>query len=212
MCKKCIAIVLIMCALFITAQVFAEVVDSGFENKHTFRFGLRSDEDDYDLYIARIQGYVDYDIELIDKVIKFSPFYEYQSNFGTNTWWRKEVGAEIGTFFFDEILYYGASFQHVWQKEENYLVEKNTETTEWESRLVITPPINWWIFKDRVKLRIFDEYTYDFNRGQCTFNDIGVTFDVKVNDWLKIPIGWRHTDRVHDYDTDSAEISVLLSF
>ena len=91
-------------------------------------------------------------------------------------------------------------------------VELLDETTEWESRFVITPPLNWWIFKDMVTLRLFDEYTYDFKRGQATFNDMGVVFDWQVFDWLRVPIGWRHVDRIHDFDSDILEFSVVFSF
>ncbi len=209
---KPVFVVFFICMLLANFVCFAEIVDKGIENKHTFRFGLRSDEDDYSLYLARISGFIDYRIEPIDKVIKITPFYEYQSNFDTNTWWRKELGAEIGISFFDEVLYYGASLQHVWQKEENYPVELLDETTEWESRLVITPDIGWGIFKEQAKLHIFDEYTYDIKRGQFTFNDVGIGVDFEINEYLTIPISWRHTDRVHDFDADSAEISLLLSF
>ncbi|MCQ9208793.1 MAG: hypothetical protein NG712_05390 [Omnitrophica bacterium] len=191
---------------------FAEIKDLSFENQHTVRITTRSDDDDYDLYLTRVKAIIDYNLPGLDRTIKISPFFEYQSNFDTNTWWRKEVGAEIGSSFFDGIFYYGASFQHIWQKEENYPVELLDETTEWESRFVITPPLNWWIFKDRVTLRFFDEYTFDFKRGQATFNDVGVILDWKVTETLRIPIGWRHVDRIHDFDSDMLEFSVLSSF
>lgn len=186
----------------------------GFENQHTVRVGTRSDEDDYDLYITRAKGIVDYYFPQIDKTVKFAPFFEYQSNFDTNTWWRKEVGAEIGTTFFNDYFYIGASFQHVWQKEENYPVELLKETTEWESRFVISPPIPipWEGLKERLKLRIFDEYTYDFTRGQPTFNEIGVTCEWQIFDWLILPVGWRHIDRIHDFDADALEFSLLFKF
>jgi len=86
------------------------------------------------------------------------------------------------------------------------------ETTEWESRFVITPQINWWKFNDVLTLHIFNEYTFDFTRGQATFNEVGATIDCKINEWLTIPLGWRHRDRVQDYDADMYELSVLLSF
>lgn len=209
--RRIISILLVSFSLFAVSS-FAEVKDAGFENKHTLRVDVRNDDDDYSLYLTRICGYVDYNFSLIERVIRFVPFFEYQANLDTNTWWRKEVGLEVGTDFFDGILYCGASFQHVWQKEENYSVEKLEETTEWESRFVITPPIYWWIFNDRVKLRLFEEYTYDFTRGQGTFNEVGLILDWQVFEWLKVPIGFRHTDRVHDFDADTLELSVLFSF
>lgn len=207
-----IILILLVGFSLLAASSFAEVRDVGFENKHTLRIDVRSDDDDYSLYLTRTCGYVDYNFSQIERVIRFVPFFEYQANLDTNAWWRKEAGLEVGTGFFDDIFYCGASFQHVWQKEENYPVEKLEETTEWESRFVITPPIHWWIFNDRVKLRLFEEYTYDFTRGQATFNEVGVTLDWQVFEWLKLPIGFRHTDRVHDFDADTLELSVLLSF
>lgn len=210
--SRSVLILLVASVFFISVPGFAEIKDVGFENKHTLQFGIRSDDDDYDIYSTRTSCIVDYNISQMDRIIKIIPFFEYQSNLDTNTWWRKELGAEIGTSFFNEWFYYGAIFQHVWQKEENYPIEFLEETTEWKSRLEITPPIKWGVFKDKVTLTLFDEYTYDFTRGQPTFNEVGVTFEWKILDWLKVPIGWSHLDRVHDFDNDMMEFSVLFSF
>ncbi|MFC1632087.1 hypothetical protein ACFL1I_00145 [Candidatus Omnitrophota bacterium] len=192
--------------------MFGEIVDTGFENRHTYRVDTRSDDDDYSFYITRAAGYLDFNCPLLERTFRIAPFFEYQSNLDTNTWWRKELGAEIGTSFFNDIFYYGASLQYVWQKLDNYPVEDTTETAEWESRFVITPPINWWIFGDTLFLRLFNEYTVDLERGQGTFNQVGVVFDWQVLDWLRLPIGYRHVDRVHDYDADTLEFSVVFSF
>ena len=205
-------ILLVVFVFFITPSAFAEVTDMGFENRHTVRIGIRSDEDDYDFYLTRAQGYVDYSFSQLERTVRFLPFFEYQSNLDTDTWWRKELGAEVGLEFFDGFLYYGASFQHVWQKEENYPVELLEETTEWESRFVFNPKIDWWLFKDHLDLKVFEEYTYDFNRGQGTFNEIGLTIDWKVLENLKVAVGFRHVDRIHDFDSDLLEFSVLFSF
>ena len=196
----------------LTPSGFAEIKDVGFENRHTVRVATRSDDDDYNFYLTRIQAFMDYNFPQMNKTVRISPFFEYQSNFDTNTWWRKELGAEIGTSFFNDCFYLGASFQHIWQKEENYPVELLDETTEWESRFVITPPIRWGIFKDKLRLRLFDEYTYDFTRGQGTFNEVGVIFDWQISEGLSLPFGWRHIDRIHDFDSDMLEFSLLFSF
>lgn len=207
---RIVLVLLVVSVFLISVPGFAEVVDVGFENQHTVRMAIRSDEDNF--YLTRAKVIVDYNFAPLDRTIKIMPFFEYQSNFDTNTWWRKELGAEIGASFFDGWFYYGASFQHVWQKEENYPVELLEETTEWESRFVFTPPLQWWIFSDRLKLRVFDEYTYDFTRGQGTFNEVGVVVDWKALEWLRLPIGWRHVDRIHAFDSDLLEFSVLFSF
>ncbi|NQS99638.1 MAG: hypothetical protein HQ595_01020, partial [Candidatus Omnitrophica bacterium] len=186
--------------------------DTGFENRHTYRMDLRTDDDDYTFYLTRVSAVIDFAFDQIEQGLKFIPFFEYQTNLDTNNWWRKELGAEIGLEFFEGFFYYGASLQHVWQQQENYPVEKLEETTEWESRFVFNPKINWWLFKDYLDLIIFEEYTYDFTRGQGTFNEVGVLLDWRVSDWLNIPFGFRHVDRVHDYDADALEISAVLSF
>jgi hypothetical protein len=188
------------------------IKDSGFENRHTFRVSTRSDADDYDFYLNRLQAYLTWDVGSSEQKIKILPFFEYQHNFDSNTWWRRELGAEVGASFFNDIFYYGASFQHVWQQKENYIVQPLEETTEWESRFVITPPLKWWLFKDKLKLRLINEYTYDFSRGQATFNEVAIVLDWELYKWLRMPVGWRHIDRVHDYDSDLLEFSLLFSF
>lgn len=189
---------------------FAEIKEVGFANRHTVRIAVNNNDDSF--YLTRAELIIDYNFPQSERIIKILPFFEYQHNLETGSWWRREVGAEIGTSFFNDCFYYGASFQHVWQVEENYPDEPIEETTEWESRLVISPPIPWGIFKDRVTLRLFEEYTFDFTRGQATFNEVGVIFDWQICNWLKMPMGWRHMDRVHDFDSDLIEASLVFSF
>ncbi|MFH1046074.1 MAG: hypothetical protein V1727_03830 [Candidatus Omnitrophota bacterium] len=190
---------------------YAGFKDIKFTNVHTAR--IAASDNDESLYLTRAAAVVEYEFETFNQAVKLIPFYEYQYNLDTDDWWRKEAGAEIGASFFEQgLFYYGASFQHVWQQRENYPVESLEETTEWESRFVYTPPLDWWLFGDKFKLHLFDEYTYDFTRGQFTLNCCGAWFEWKALDWLSVPVGWRHIDRVHDYDADTFEFSVLLSF
>lgn len=208
--RSCILLVPIFILLGLSGSAgFAELKDVNFENQHSLRINVRGDDDDYHLYLTRVQACLDYNLAY---PVRIAPFLEYQHNLKDNAWWRRELGAEIGAFFFNDCLYLGASFQHVWQQEENYTVESLEETSEWESRLVITPPLQWGIFGDKVKLRIFDEYTYDFTRGQATVNEVGAVVEWQLREGLRLPIGWRHVDRVHDFDNDMLELSVLLSF
>lgn len=195
---------------FIGLPAYAEVRKAGVENIHTLRANVHIAENNF--YLTRIQGYVDWGFKGVEQPLRIAPFWEYQSNLTTNTWWRKEAGIEIGREFFNDCFYTGASFQHVWQKEENYPVELLDETTEWESRFVITPPIKWGLFKDKLKLRFFDEYTFDFSRGQYTINEVGITLEWVVGENLRIPAGWRHVDRVHDYDNDMMDVSLVFCF
>lgn len=181
-----------------------------FENRHTTRVATSNSDDS--LYLTRAGLSIDYNLDYLDKVIRISPFFEYQHNLDIDTWWRRESGIEMGVSFFNGNFYIGASFQHIWQRAENFPDEPLEQTTEWESRFIITSPIPWGIFKDRVKLRLFDEYTFDFTRGQGTFNEVGVTVDWQIYSWLRLPLGWRHIDRIHDFDSDWLEFSILFSF
>lgn len=201
---------LLVLLIVLPGIAFTEITDKGFEFQQTVRRSTTDGDDS--LYLSRITGFLKGRDPLTGKIVKFAPFYEYQHEFQTDTWWRKEIGAEIGTSFFGDIFYYGASFQHVWQQPEAYEVEVLEETTEWESRFIITLPINWGIFKGKAKLRIFEEYTYDFTRGQGTINQVGAHVEWQFKENVKIPFGWRHIDRIHDFDSDTIETSVIFSF
>jgi len=204
------ALVLLATFIFLTVPAFAEIEDSGFQTQQAVRVSTTDSDDS--IYLARLTGFLEGQCPLTGKLVRFAPFVEYQHEFESNVWWRKETGAEVSTSFFDDVLYYGASFQYVWQQERYYEVEILEETVEWESRLVITPPVEWGIFKDKAKLRIFDEYTYDFTRGQVTINQVGAAVEWQLKENLKIPVGWRHIDRIHDFDSDLLEASVLFTF
>ena len=207
--KAIFLILLVAFVFFVTPSGSAET-DVSFSNRHTVRVATSGSDDNF--YLTRAQGIIGYDSSRLGRTVKILPFFEYQHNLETGAWWRKESGVEVGASFFNDCFYYGASFQHAWQQEENYSVESLGETTEWESRFVISPPIPWGIFKDKVKLQLFDEYTYDFTRGQGTFNEVGVILDWQICEGVGLPFGWRHIDRVHDFDSDMLEFSLAFSF
>jgi hypothetical protein len=205
---------LVLCVLFLALVIvrpcFAEIEKVKFESRHTMRLATSNSDDSF--YLSRVQSLIYYDISRVAHTIRIVPFFEYQHNIDTNRWWRKEIGIEIGSFFWNNLFYYGASLQHIWQQEQNYPIELLKQTTEWESRFLFTFPIQWKIFKDRLNLQFFDEYTYDFKRGQTTFNEVGITFNWQIMKGLEVPFGWRHIDRVHDYDADLIELSISFSF
>ncbi|UCB56801.1 MAG: hypothetical protein JSV30_06310 [Candidatus Omnitrophota bacterium] len=207
---RIILISLAIPVFLIAASASAEMKDARFQNRHGVRIATSDSDDSF--YVTRAGALVDYSFPRLNKIIKILPFFEYQHNLDNGAWWRKEAGVEVGSSFFNDCFYWGASFQHIWQQEENYAVEANDETSEWESRFVITPPIKWWLFKDKLTLKLFDEYTYDFERGQPTINEVGVSFDWQISEKVKMPLGWRHIDRIHDFDSDLMEVSVLFSF
>lgn len=204
-----IFILLVAFVFFVTPSGFAET-DVSFSNRHTVRAATSGSDDSF--YLTRAEAIIDYDSSRLGRTVKILPFFEYQHNLKTGAWWRKESGVEVGASFFNDCFYYGASFQHAWQRAENYSVELLEETTEWESRFEISPPIQWGIFRDKLILTLFEEYTYDFTRGQATFNEVGVIFDWQILEGVRLPFGWRHIDRVHDFDSDMLEFSLLLSF
>ena len=189
---------------------FAEENQLSFNNRHSFRVAPSYSDDSF--YVTRLNANIDYTLPGFKKRIVLQPFSEFQYNLDQNAWWRKEAGVELGISFWQQAFYYGASFQHIWQQPGNYAVESIEETSEWESRFVICPPLKWWIFKDKAKFYLIDEYTYDFTRGQPTFNEVALILEWQINQNISLPVGWRHVDRIHDFDADLFEFSVLFSF
>ena len=140
-----------------------------------------------------------------------SPFWEGDWNFDSKDWYRREIGLEAGLQL-TKFLYIGQSFNYIWRDREKFVwPDENEEFSETENRIELrTSFYDWRVCK--AQLYLFNEYAYNIDEGEVYMNVASAGIIVKINDKVRIPIGWRHTDRVHKYDSDYREISVIIDF
>ncbi|MCX5687817.1 MAG: hypothetical protein NTV71_04190 [Candidatus Omnitrophica bacterium] len=64
----------------------------------------------------------------------------------------------------------------------------------------------------RILFKIWNEYSYNLEKGSAGLNEVLIEIPYKVNKNLDFGIGWRHTDRIHAFDSDYATSSLTLYF
>ena len=164
-----------------------------------FRYDTRGDED---YYITRVQLDSEYPLEKFNRKLKFSPFIEARYHLDWDKVYRAEVGIEAGVDIFDW-FYFGESLQFA-------SLDPGKDRAEAETILVFSYPLKIDILKS--KLYAFEEHTFNLSAGQGTRNEVGGGISVKINDYIEALLGWRHVDRIHDFDSDQVETQITVTF
>lgn len=177
----------------------------------SYRYDLR--HQDHDLYITRASAGFNYLNTQGDAVFNIVPFFELRQNTERHFVERKEVGVEVGGKIFPW-LYVGEGFQAVWLKEDytaNYSHTKKRDATEAETRLEVMHRL-FCAKGIEVKGFLLDEYTYDFDIGGSTRNEVCLGVVVPLHRHVETKLNWRHIDLIHDYDSDVLEGAVTVVF
>jgi hypothetical protein len=122
------------------------------------------------------------------------------------------LGAEVGKDILSW-LYVGQSIQAAWPKEDyrQYTYRKTRDAAESETRLMLSYNL---LERKNIKLKGFllEEYTYDFDLGASTRNEVAIGLTTPVTKFIETTLNWRHVDRIHDFDSDTIEGGLTLIF
>lgn len=144
--------------------------------------------------------------------IKISFFGETQWNFKTSEWEKLTAGVEIGKAFW-KYLYIAESPEFIAGQMLDYAHFKtHNRSIETVTKIVTKFPIFKNSFSEKLNLRLFEEYTYNLEKGRVNLNEVGAEMDYMLSQNSSIGIGWRHTDRIHTFDTDYVTSSFTLHF
>lgn len=175
-----------------------------------YRYDLRQDK--HQLYTNRLSATFNCLRKKEKPLLKLMPFFEIRRNIRRDLWERKELGIEIGRDIFSW-FYFGQGIQAVWLKEEyrEIPVGKSRDSAESETRLVLSHKL---ISHKHISVKgyLLGEYTYDFDIGSGTRNELAIGLTAPIGKYIETDINWRHIDRIHDYDSDTLEASVTLIF
>lgn len=183
--------------------VFIGIINSNsyaltLENIHTYRYDIRGD-DGGDLYYAKLALKGKRAIEQIKRDLILGAFVEGRYKFDDNEFEMSKIGGLAGINLVKWLSL----------TEDIYYIEKK-EDFIWRSKLAISIPFE--LFDIKPSFQIFEEFRFNMNEGEGSRNDVGIGIGVPVTDFLLLYAGWRHTDRIHSYDTDYIESKLTLSF
>ena len=139
--------------------------------------------------------------------IDISAFGDVQWNFNTTDWEKILFGIELGKLFTD-YLYIGQSIQSISGQILDHLVfDADSYSFDTTSKISITLP-----FLDKYSFRIAEEYSVNLEHGRDEYCETIAEVSYQVKDSYSFGLGWRHTDRIHNLDTDYVSLSMELDF
>ena len=192
--------------------VMAEWQKPEIKLSNTYRFLLR---EKHGIYIQR--GEIDFsyqrDTELFSRLL-FSPFIELHNNLQKDRLERKETGLEVGMDI-TPWFYVGESFQYTRYNYDwtNYIWHPRIKyAAEAETRLKFTFPVADIEENRKIDIYLLEEFTYSFRVEQPTRNELVLGLRVPFHKHAEFSFGWRHIDRIHDFDSDALEVNLTLVF
>ena len=139
--------------------------------------------------------------------IEVSAFLDSQWNLETCKWEKVLLGLETGKSIW-EYLYIGQSLQLISGEMLDYMpfsVEsKSLDTT---TKIKVNIP-----FLKYFSFCAFEEYSLNIEEWRDGYNEVGVEVVYTPKKLFSISTGWRHTDRIHNFDTDYASMSLSFHF
>jgi len=180
---------------------------------NSYRYLLR---ESHGIYIKRAQAEFSYSrgSDTFSR-IKFTPFIEMRNNLSkSRKLEQKETGLELGADVF-KWLYLGESLQYarynldwanyIWHPRIKYAFEA-------ETRLTLSLPIFDMGDGESISAYLSDEFTYSFRLSEGVRNEVALGLSIPIKSYLEANLGWRHIDRIHDFDSDAIEAAVTLIF
>ena len=192
-------IILIFCQFTFIQCIYASDIET--RNRSEYLVDARGD--DGDLCLNRLSVHK----KLDTPDIEISGFGEAQWNLETDEWEKLLLGIEAGIRPW-QYLYIGQSVQSISGHMLDYMAfdaNNNSIDTTTKIRLDLA------LLKD-LSLHIFEEYSINIEEGRDEYCETGAEVSYSPRDSYSIGIGWRHTDRVHNFDTDYVSSSLTLRF
>jgi len=139
--------------------------------------------------------------------IKTSLFGEFQWHFGTSRWEKITSGVEAKKYIL-KYLYFGESVHFISGQILDYMTfDPGNMSVEATTKIGFTYPLS-----KKLSFKVWNEYSYNLEKGAAGLNEVLVEIPYEINKNLDFSIGWRHTDRIHAFDSDYTTTSIILHF
>lgn len=170
------------------------------KDKNSFLLDIRNRDNSIYLNRFSVSKNTSYDI-------KTSLFGELQWHFGTSRWEKITSGIEAEKYFL-KYIYCGESVHFISGQFLDYMTfEPGNMSMEATTKLGFAIPVS-----KKLLFRIWNEYSYNMEKGSAGLNEVFIEIPYQVNKNLDFGIGWRHTDRIHAFDSDYAISFLALHF
>ena len=195
------ALILFIGIFFISAPVYALDV----EVLNTFRYDLRDTGNNVaggNEYLCTINLKGAVPIEKIERDLKLILWGEAQVGIRRSKIDVSRFGGELGINIF-KWVYWGEQIYYAWY---------NRAYDRFVLRSKLTFNFPFKAFSLNPSLRIFEEHRYSLTEGEGFRNDVGVGINLPITKVFGCYLGWRHADRIHNFDTDYIEGKIVLNF
>jgi len=192
-------IILISCQFIFIQCIYAS--DAEMKNRIDYLVDARGD--DGDLCLNRFSLHK----KLDSPDMEISGFLEAQWNLETDEWEKLLFGIEAGAWPW-KYLYIGQSLQSISGEMLDYMAfDANGDSIDTTTKISLEIPL-----VKEFSLRVFEEYSVNIEKGRDEYCEAGTEVSYSPKDSYSIAIGWRHTDRIHNFDTDYMSSSLTLRF
>ena len=170
--------------------------------EQAYRYDIQQEPETEDLYLGRLALIFPLTPKLEWRVNDLAVFFEARHNFNTDRLSRQELGLEL-SHSLHRWFQWRESLQQVF-------LSPGKNVLEIESRLLFDFPLppNQW----NVHLYALEEHTYAITLGEITLNEITGGLRLPIKNLAAFWLGWRHVDRVHQFDSDLLEAGMDLTF
>ena len=190
-------LILLFFQLILIGNVYA------LELKEKLEYLIDTRGDDGDLITNRISIHKKLEAPDID----ISLFNDVQWNFDTSDWEKILFGVEaskpLGEYFF-----IGQSLQSISGQILDYMAfDADSYSFDTTTTIGITLP-----FLTHYSLRVWEEYSVNLEHGRDEYTETLAKINYAPKDSYSLGLGWRHTDRIHNLDTDYVSLSIQVDF
>lgn len=164
--------------------------------------------DDGNIYLNRVSLYRN--IDSYDMTI--ACFGEAQRNLKTNVWEKLTAGFEAEKCLL-KYFYAGESIQYISGEILDFMTfSPGNASMETTTKLSAIFPVFKKSLKEKLLMRFWEEYSYNLEKGAGGLNEVGIEFNYDLKKAIFLGFGWKHTDRIHNFDTDYCSASLALKF
>ena len=158
-------------------------------------------DDDGDIY----RSYITLNKKIESPDVEISAFLDSQWNLETDKWEKVLLGVEVRKSLW-QYLYVGQTLQLISGEMLDYMSFKvDNKSFDTTAKIGLKIP-----FLKYFSFNAFEEYSINLEHGRDEYNEVGIEVVYTPRKLFSISLGWRHTDRIHNFDTDYA--STALSF
>lgn len=193
------------CILLILFSTHSLLINPAYawEIKDRNEYLLDTRGDDGSIYLNRLSAH-----QKLDSFdIEISGFAEAQWNFEIDDWEKLMLGFGASKYLW-KYLYLSQSIQFISGEILDYMnFSVNSNSFDATTKIGLNMP-----FLKNFALDISEEFSFNLEKGRDEYCESVAEVLYSPKDFLSIGIGWRHTDRIHNLDTDYVGSSITLRF